>query len=49
MWVLSMGHCGDGCDLVSTSCKYDLRQGDLFVLSWAMVRRVRQEVSLQGC
>ena len=23
-------------------CKYDLRKGDLFVFSWAMVRRVRQ-------
>ena len=27
-------------------CKYDWRQGDLFVLSWA---RVRREVSLQSC
>ena len=27
---------------VSTLCKYDLRKGDLFVLSWARVRRVRQ-------
>ena len=24
----------------STLCKYDLRKGDLFVLSWARVRRV---------
>ena len=32
----------DGCDLASTLCKYDLRKGDLFVLSWARVRRVRQ-------
>ena len=23
-------------------CKYDLRRGDLFVLNWAMVRRVRR-------
>ena len=23
-------------------CKYDLRNGDLFVLSWARVRRVRR-------
>ena len=29
-------------DLASTVCKYDLRKGDLFVLSWAMVRRVRR-------
>ena len=33
----------DGCDLASTLCKYDLRKGDLFVLSWARVRRVRRE------
>ena len=32
----------DGCDLASTLCKYDLRTGDLFVLSWAKVRRVRR-------
>ena len=36
------GHRGDGCDLASTLCKYDLRKGDLFVLSWARVRRVRR-------
>ena len=35
------GYCGDGCDFTSTLCKYDLRKGDLFVLSWARVRRVR--------
>ena len=33
---------GDGCDLASTLCKYDLRKGDLFVLSWARVQLVRQ-------
>ena len=32
-------YSGDGCDLESTLCKYDMRKGDLFVLSWAMVRR----------
>ena len=26
--------------MASTLCKYDLRKGDLFVLSWARVRRV---------
>ena len=41
VWVLHRGHSGDGCDEVSTLCKYDLRKGDLFVLSWARVRRVR--------
>ena len=32
----------DGYDLASTLCKYDLRKGDLFVLGWAMVRRVKR-------
>ena len=40
--MLQRGHSGDGCDLASTLCKYDLRKGDLFVLSWARLRRVRQ-------
>ena len=26
--------------MASTLCKYDLRKGDLFVLSWQRVRRV---------
>ena len=42
MWVLQRGHSGDGCDLPLTLCKYDLRKGDLFVLSWARVQRVRR-------
>ena len=42
MRVFQRGHGGDGCDLVSTLCKYDLRTGDLFVLNWARVRRVMQ-------
>ena len=41
-WVLQRGHSGDVCDLVSTLCKYDLRKGDLFFLSWARGRRVRR-------
>ena len=41
-WVLQRGHSGDGCDLVSTLCKHDLRKGNLFVLIWARVRRVRR-------
>ena len=44
--MLQRGNSGDGCDLASTLCKYDLRKGDLFVLSWARVRQVRWEVSL---
>ena len=42
VWLLQRGHSGDGCVLASTLCKYDLRKGDLFVLSWARVRRVRR-------
>ena len=42
IWVLQRGHSGDGCDLASTLCKYDLRNGDLFVLIWASVRQVRR-------
>ena len=42
MWVLQRGHSGDGCDLASTLSKYDLRKGDLFVLSWARVQRERR-------
>ena len=40
--MLQRGHSGDGCVLASTLCKYDLRKGDLFVRSWARVRRVRR-------
>ena len=40
--MLQRWHSGDGCDLALTLCKYDLRKGDLFVLSWARVRRVRR-------
>ena len=28
--------------MASTLCKYDLRMGDLFVPSWARVRRMRR-------
>ena len=37
VWVLHRGHNGDGCDLASTLCKFDLRKEDLFVLSLARV------------
>ena len=32
------GPSGDGCDLASTLCRYDLKNGDLF---WERVGRVR--------
>ena len=41
--MLQSGHSGDGCELVSTLCNYDLRKNDLFVLSRARLRRVRRE------
>ena len=41
-WCCGWGHNGDGCVLASTLCKYDLRKGDLFVLSWSRVRQVRR-------
>ena len=44
VWMLQRGHSGDGCVLASTLCKYDLRNGVLFVLSWARVRRVRRGI-----
>ena len=40
--MLQRGHSGDGYDLASTMCKYNLRKGDLFVLSCARVRQVRR-------
>ena len=42
MWVLRRENSGDGCDLASSLCKYDLRKSNLLVLSLEMVRRVRQ-------
>ena len=42
VWALQRGHSGDGCDLALTLCTYDLRKGDLFVMSWARVRQVWQ-------
>ena len=38
MCVLQRGYSGDGCDVEST---YNFRKGDLFVLGWARVQRVR--------
>ena len=39
--MLQRGNSGDGCDFTSTL--YDLRKGDLFVMSWARVRRARRQ------
>ena len=37
VWMLQRGHSDGGCVLASTLCGYTLRNGDLFVLSWARV------------
>ena len=39
--MLQRGHSGDGCVLASNLCKYYLRKGELFVMKWARVRRLR--------
>ena len=39
---VTKGHSGDGCDLALILCRYDFRKSDLFSLSWARVRQVRQ-------
>ena len=44
VWGLQRWHSGDGRDLTSTLCKYDLRKGDLLVLSWAWVQRVMRGI-----
>ena len=49
VWMLQRGHSGDGCVLASSLCKYDLRKGDLFVLSWARVRRGSLSSELLVC
>ena len=48
--MLQRGHSGDGCNLASTLCKYDLRNGDCFVLSWARVRQgsISSELLMRG-
>ena len=42
LWMSQRGNSGDGCVLAPTLCKYDLRMGDPFVLSWVRVRQVRR-------
>ena len=48
VWMLQRGHSGDRCVLASTLCKYDLGKGDLFVLSWARVRRVTRDLQISS-
>ena len=44
VWMLQRGNRSYGCVLASTLCKYDLRKGDLLVLSWPRLRRVRRGI-----
>ena len=37
---VTKGYIGDEYELASTLCRYDLRKGDYFFLSWARVQRV---------
>ena len=36
---VTKGDSGNGCDVASTLCRYDLRRDNVFVLSWARVWR----------
>ena len=49
VWMLRRGHSGDGCVLALILCKYDLTKGDLFVVSWARVRRGSLSSELLMC
>ena len=42
VWVLQRGHSRYECKLALTLCKYTLRKGYLYVMSWARVRQVRR-------
>ena len=42
VWMLQRGNSSNVYVLASSLSKYDLRKGDLFVLIWARVRRVRR-------
>ena len=46
--MLQRRHSGDGCDLASTLCKYDLRKGDLLVLSATRRGSVSSELLMCG-
>ena len=43
------GHSGDECDLTSTLCKYDVRKGDLFVMSWVNWEELVECVRCEMC
>ena len=43
VWVLQRGNSGDGCDLASTLCKYDLRKGDFFMEEFVLLKKILQK------
>ena len=45
---LQRGHSGHGCLTSSILFKYERSRGHLFVLSWAMVRRVARVLFRSG-
>ena len=49
--MLRRGHNGDGCNLASALCKYDLREGDLFdgpILSTEETRTLLYNLCLEN-
>ena len=42
-YVLQTGHSGDGCDLASNLCEYDLRKGGLLCFELGRGRQIRRE------
>ena len=46
--MLQRGHSGDGCDVASTLCKYDLRKSDLFALSCLLLFAIQSGSSQSG-
>ena len=47
--MLQRENSGDGCDLASTLCKYDLGKCDLFVLGWVGLGGVREVCKMCMC
>ena len=47
--VLHRGHYGEECVFASTLCKYDMRKGYLFILSWARIDESVWQVFLLRC
>ena len=47
--VMQCGQYGEVSVFALTWCKYDLRKGDLFVLSWTRLRQVCRGVFLLWC